>query len=317
MERPSGRIGVDAFDPAYGAAYEAGGSPELDVECELAEDGGAFVAHRPRRADAPERIAFVDGVMRTEARLTLTAPDGTVRTGVAGSWASGAVLVTPDPPATFARVAVGRVTVFTGGATVSLPDRGAWSWEAHATPGGDFADARQAHQRLMRDAEAETAESLAGDGWLTVLDGPLHNIRQHRTVPVLGYVKTHRRRTLAPEHWARVPELAVGERSGLFALGDDYACYLRIGDPGLWAAPWSGIARIEVGAAVGLEAAVAIADRASGWLPGFGSALHRDARAPVNLTPIAGLERHLHHLQGDARLALRAVREAAMRRNSP
>ena len=29
----------------------------------------------------------------------------------------------------------------------------------------------------------------------------------------------------------------------------------------------------------------------------------------VNLTPIAGLERHLHRLQGDARLALRAVRE--------
>ena len=44
-------------------------------------------------------------------------------------------------------------------------------------------------------------------------------------------------------------------------------------------------------------------------------ALHRDARAPVNLTPIAGLERHLHRLQGDARLALRAVREAVLERN--
>ena len=43
-----------------------------------------------------------------------------------------------------------------------------------------------------------------------------------------------------------------------------------------------------------------------GWLPGFASALHRDARAPVNLTPIASLARHLHRL-GDARLALRAA----------
>ena len=68
----------------------------------------------------------------------------------------------------------------------------------------------------------------------------------------------------------------------------------------------SGIAR---------AAAVEAAARAAGWLLGFASALHRDARAPVNLTPIAGLERHLHRLQGDARLALRAVREAVLESN--
>ena len=56
------------------------------------------------------------------------------------------------------------------------------------------------------------------------------------------------------------------------------------------------------------------ADQAAGWLPAFASALHRDARAPVNLTPIAGLERHLHRRQGDARLTLRAVREAVLER---
>ena len=60
---------------------------------------------------------------------------------------------------------------------------------------------------------------------------------------------------------------------------------------------------------------VEAAERAAGWLPGFASALHRDARPPVNLTPIAGLERHLHRRQGDARLALRAVREAVFERN--
>ncbi|MCY4510437.1 MAG: hypothetical protein OXG35_26295 [Acidobacteria bacterium] len=35
----------------------------------------------------------------------------------------------------------------------------------------------------------------------------------------------------------------------------------------------------------------------------------------MNLTPVAGLERHLHRLQGDARLALRAVREAVLESN--
>ena len=79
--------------------------------------------------------------------------------------------------------------------------------------------------------------------------------------------------------------------------------------------PDRGIARLEMPSGIGRDAAVDAASRAAGWLPGFASALHRDARAPVNLTPIAGLERHLHWLQGDARLALRAVREAVLERN--
>ena len=99
-------------------------------------------------------------------------------------------------------------------------------------------------------------------------------------------------------------------------MGDAlYGCYLRVGDPGPWAGPWAGIARLEMPSGIGRAAAVEAAARAAGWLAGFASALHRDARAPVNLTPIAGLERHLHRLQGDARLALRAVREAVLERD--
>ena len=82
-------------------------------------------------------------------------------------------------------------------------------------------------------------------------------------------------------------------------MGDAlYGCYLRVGDPGPWAGPWAGIARLEMPSGIGRAAAVEAAERAAGWLPRFASALHRDARAPVNLTPIAGLERHLHRLQG-------------------
>ena len=121
---------------------------------------------------------------------------------------------------------------------------------------------------------------------------------------------------LAREHWVRVPEQTAGERSGLFAMEDAlYGCYLRVGDPGPWAGSWAGIARLEMPSGIGRAAAVEAADQAAGWLPGFASALHRDARAPVNLTPIAGLEKYLHRRQGDARLALRAVREAVLEHN--
>ena len=151
----------------------------------------------------------------------------------------------------------------------------------------------------MRDAESTVAEELCDDGRLTVLDGPLYGIRRRRSLPFIGYVKTHHRRLLALDLWLLVPGLSVGERSGLFALPDDlYGCYLRVGDPGPWAEPWAGIARIEVPAGIGLAAAVGAVDDTAGWLPAFASALHRDAPAPVNLTPIAGLERRLHHLQG-------------------
>ena len=95
----TGTIGVEAFDAAYGA----GNSPHA-LECELVENGEAFVAHRPTDADRP-RIAFVDGTLRTvEARLTRTGSDGDVSMGLAGSWPAGAVLVAGDEPARFDQV---------------------------------------------------------------------------------------------------------------------------------------------------------------------------------------------------------------------
>ena len=93
-----------------------------------------------------------------------------------------------------------------------------------------------------------------------------------------------------------------------------YGCYLRVGDPGPWAGPWAGIARLEMPSGIGRAAAVEAAERAAGWLPVFASALHRDARAPVNLTPIAGLERHLHRLRGTHALPyVRCARQCSER----
>ena len=62
------------------------------VECELVEEGGAFAAHRPTDANRSRRVAFVDGTLRTEARLIRTGDDGDVSMGLVGSWATGAVL---------------------------------------------------------------------------------------------------------------------------------------------------------------------------------------------------------------------------------
>ncbi len=307
-------IGVDPFDPGRGAGFEAGEDGAPTVECTIIEDGGEFRTHRPTPADRPRRLCFVDGVMRTEARLTCTTAGGETNVGLAGGWAAGAVLAAAAEPARIDHVASGRAVIFTGGHTVRLPgQRNGWEWAPYSVEGEEIDKARQQLQRLMRDAEAAIAERLCAEGWLTVVDGPLHSIRRSRGVPVVGYVKTHHRRTLAPDQWVQVPRLAPGERSSLFAMGDDlYASYLRIGDPGPWAGPWAGVVRVEVPAGLGREAATAAVNDAASWLPEFASALHRDPRAPVNLTPVSGLERRLYHLLGDPRLALRAVREAVL-----
>ena len=97
----TGTIGVEAFDAAYGAGFQAPDDSPHAVECELVEDGGAFVAHRPTDADRPRRVAFVDGTLRTEARLTGPAPprawsfnaqvqSSSVRNGAAGGLISSA-----------------------------------------------------------------------------------------------------------------------------------------------------------------------------------------------------------------------------------
>ena len=123
------------------------------------------------------------------------------------------MLVDGDEPARFDQVTTKRAVIFTGGQPVRLPDhRDGWRWEPYAVDGADVEAARQQLQRLMRDAEADIAEALSNDGWLTVLDGPLHGIRHRRGLPVIGYVKTHHRRMLAREHWVRVPDTAKDDR---------------------------------------------------------------------------------------------------------
>ncbi|MCY3677344.1 MAG: hypothetical protein F4Z31_20570 [Gemmatimonadetes bacterium] len=319
MNLPASRpfIGVEPFDVSHGAGFRADEEDEHTVECRVVEDGGHFRIHRPTNAGPPVHLGFVDGVRRTEAHLTHTGADGETITGLAGAWGAGAVLIGPDGPAAIRHAEIGRAVIFSGGQQVRLrPHPGGWRWLSLSVDSEESHAASQHLQRLMRDTEADIADRLVAEGWLVVFDGPLHGIRHSRTAPVVGYVKTHHRRTLAVEHWQIVPRLAVGERTSLFVMMDErYACYIRVGDAGPWAGPWAGIVRLEVPASSGNDQAVATVDRAARWLPAFASAPHRNARAPVNLTPVAALEEHLHHMLGDSRLALRAVREAVMQHN--
>ena len=223
----------------------------VPVQVELAADETHDGRRHELARNQPAARVAEHAQLQREAQLVAGAPPGP--DGSAGPRRSGC------------SAAAGRAAIFTGGRPVRLPDhRDGWRWKPYAVDGADVEAARQQLQRLMRDAEADIAEALSNEGWLTVLDGPLHGIRHRRGLPVIGYVKTHHRRMLAREHWVRVPELTAGERSGLFAMKDAlYGCYLRVGDPGPWAGPWAGIARLEMPSGIGRDAAVEAAERAA------------------------------------------------------
>jgi hypothetical protein len=220
-------------------------------------------------------------------------------------------------PLFFDEVEVRRYAIFTAGHRVVLPPQpGGWCWEPDSVADVEVDKASNRLQRHMRDAEIRIAERLWASGVLTVVDGPLTMVRSGWDTPIIGYVKTHHRQMLAADEWAKVPTIATGQRTSMFQIRDDlYGAYLRVGDPGPWASPWGGIVRLEVPVGVGVQRAIAEIDAASSWLPAFASAPHRDPRAPVNLTPVGGLERHLRHLHGDNRLAERAVRAAILQLN--
>jgi hypothetical protein len=305
------RIFVESWNPEYGSPYNVDSEDAAPGGVELVEDGDELIFHYTGESPVQEAIAFVDGVRRGDAWLSQEDPEtGDAVRGIAGTYCVGSAVA--DGSRCILEPAVAqRLVVWGSGMTGQLPAvAGGWSWRSISTADSSPDAPLRALQNQMREEEGRVAEALAARGMLTVIDGPLTYVRRYE-LPVVGYIKTHHRSLLAPPEHRRVGQLSVNERTSLFRLGSDrYSCYLRIGTPSPDAGPWSGIVRLEVPQAVGLEEASEIANRMCATLPRFAGVAHADPRAPQNLQPVGGLESHLRHLMGDARLAIRAVRES-------
>jgi len=215
-------------------------------------------------------------------------------------------------------VRVGRLAIFGSGVRAELPAAEGFAWRSGSVAGREPDAPMNELQVRMRQQEGILAEELAAEGRLVIIDGPLTFVRS-RDLPVVGHVKTHHRALLAPADHARVPTIGPGERTSLFALGQDrYSCYLRLARPSEHAGPWSGIVRLEIPQSAGLVETVRTADAVTATLPRYAGIPWRDPRAPQNLQPVGALERHLRHSLGDQRLAVRAVRASVtqLRRTS-
>ena len=317
----SARFFVDTWDPAYGASFEGGtgggpaapSSAQVDAGVELPADEwrpiGTVPGLRP-----PDVVLMVDGVRRIDASLWTEEDDGTSYPGLAASYAAGVVrcdLRRGAAELVGARVARG---LFTASPSAEDVVAGQIRYPVHRVGGaGELSKLPAAVQGPLTALEVEVSGALRADDDLLVVDGPLRNRRQlPRTI---GYIKTqHSQYLTARLTAAAVTALRVRQRSPVFKLGTawgGYSWYLRL--PGPAGAPWAGIVRVECSPDLAESEAIELANLSLVTLPRFASSPYKDPRAPQNLIPIAGLERRLRALLGDARLLHRALTVATNR----
>ncbi len=311
------RFFVDAWDPAYGASFEA--SPEgpsaqsnarVEADHELPALDWRAIGPRPG-VSAPDVVLLVDGVRRIDAGVWTAEEDGASFPGLAASYAAGVVRCDLERGA--AQLAGAKVErgLFTASPSATDVVAGNIRYPVHRVSGtGELAKLPAAVQGPLTALEVEVSATARTDHDLLVVDGQLRN-RRHlpRT---LGYIKSQHRQYLDARLTAVVIGLPPGHRSPVFRLGtawDGWSWYLRL--PVASGAPWAGIVRVECSAELAAEEAIHLADLSLVTLPRFASTPYKDPRAPQNLVPIAGLERLLRSRLGDARLLHRALTTAA------
>ncbi len=304
----TGRLVVAGWSPepsGAGAGEEhlptAPGDVDVTVERPESDWAPMTVATTP-----PVPIRFVDGVRRIETALSHI-PDGdeSPRDGLAVSLAAGSVRC-EGSRAEITTAQVQRLLVAPSGFPTLETRVGAF--EARAVADDDPDALRRGTQERLRRLERRVLADT-DDAALVVVDGPLDGTID--LPQAIGYVKTHHVAYLPETVRGVVAALAAGQRTPLFLAQSGwtrFSWYLRL--PHAGPGPWAGVVRCESTADVDVTAAVALADRTSALLPRFASRPHKDARAPQNLYPIGGLERHLRHLLGDAAHVLRALRVA-------
>jgi hypothetical protein len=301
------RFAVEAWAPEYGIAADeerledTGESVDVDVEVPASR----WAPIRPSGPGA-DRVTFVDGVRRIDARIWIIDDTG-AHAGVCASVAAGAV-VAHGAGACVSEWLVERAIFAAGSAPGGRVETHHATYEFRPAAGDDPDAVYLAIHEHMTALEERVAQQPGCE--LVVFDGPLRGRRDPCSV---GYVKTQRVQYLPAELMAVVASLGGGERTPLFLIGGRsftrWSCYLRL--PGPITHPLAGVVRLELPGHGRSADAAARADVVAATLPRFASEAHKEPRAPQNLYPIAGLEHRLRHLLGDQLVLDRALRRAA------
>ena len=314
------RVHVEAWDPRYGAnadggdsaGPEAASSEEVDPAAELPPESWQPLAPPPGLR-APDVVLLVDGVRRIDAHMWVEESDTSLQPCLAASYAAGVVRC--DLRRGAAEVASARIVrgLFTPSPLLEDLTTTAAQYvvkRVGVRDPGKLANQVMPHLRALEVdvSRAQRAEATSEDD-LLVVDGPLED---RGALPrAIGYVKTHRRTYLPPQLATVITRIKPGQRTPYFSVGTrwrQYSWYLRL--PGPVGSPWAGIVRVECSAELSRPEVTHLADLSAVTLPRLASTSYKDPRAPQNLVPIAGLEKRLRAMLGNAQLLHRALQSA-------
>jgi hypothetical protein len=304
------KFAVETWAPEYGSSLDDGalGVTSAPVDPNIEVDAAHWAPIVPTAVARPERILFVDGVRRVDARIWIHDGGGGALPGLCATVAAGVVCAEPGRASLVA--AEVRRGVYSDAPDLAPIDTTCGLYDACRVADGSPEGLILGVQERMGSLEKQVACAAAEPGSLIIVDGPLRG-REH--VPgAVGYIKSQHVRYLPDALQGVVGALGAGERTPLFCVGGMFtrlSWYLRL--PGPVAHPLSGVVRCELSADHEVATATHLADQVSSLLPTFSSKPHKDTRAPQNLYPIAGLERELRRRLGDALRSERALRGAA------
>lgn len=306
------RLLLDPWPPDYDSAVqfdeqESVHEAQVDITIETID----WRAIRYEGSESIPLICFVDGVRRVDARVISQESDEVVY-GLFGSAGVGSVF-RRDAIAQLESLSVKRYLILGRGNTASEQIRigeCTLNFEGISTAATNPLEVLAALQNLMRTEEAQLGQKLLSDDTCVFADGPLSYFST-ATQALVGVIKRIHRLYLPADCLSLLAQLGQAERTPLFSIRDGkydrYSCYLRLVQPQQVEHPLSGLVRLEVRSAIGLEKSLRLVNYASRELPKFVSSPIRDPRAPQNLVPVGALEEELRRRLGDPILVRRAV----------
>lgn len=309
------RVRFDPWQVDYGESaplvgIEDEADPKVDLTVEV--DPERWAAILPPADAAPRRrVAFVDGVLRLEARIQVRRGERLIH-GAFGSFAVGAVEL-GGGRAAFGELRPFRAAVLGSGERLpgDVPVRAGLVYRAAGAARHDPDAPLRELEGSMRREEARLAAELCREDTLVIVDGRLGFDAGSRG-EALGYVKSIHDLYVPARYLPLIAGLPARSRTPLFEIRSArsgfvrYAWFQRLEAPAPGAAELHGIVRLET--AVGEVArARDLADAATAWLPRLAPARARDPRAPQNLLPIGALEQRLRAQLGEPRLFRRWI----------
>ncbi|MBL8230171.1 MAG: hypothetical protein JNL98_16905 [Bryobacterales bacterium] len=317
------QLRLDPWQPEFGPEFgpledlPAESDESVDTAVEREAESWSAIDASPL-PEPPGQLWLIDGVRRLEARVTVKL-DGHYSQGAFGAYAVGAVLLTAQQ-AGFERLIRGRILALTSAEQLqnAVEVSAGLSYVPVRVAGAEPDAAVHAIHGEMRRAEEALAREISDQpGRLVIVDGPL-TFEEHTRGAAVGYIKRVMKTYLTGAHLELLTRLQPGQRTPLFALRGSQrfsriAWFLRLTAPRRGDSEFSGIVRLEVAEAVGVERARELAGACGAMLPPLKARRGLDQRAPQNLLPISALERHLRHRLGDERVIRRRIESFLMR----